>query len=144
MSNEEHFRKLERMYNSSQFNRFCSPKLTISKGAAELIIPIQEKFYHAGGAVHGAVYFKILDDVACYAVCSLVKDVFVSTTSFSIHFFRPVAFGKMKAIGKVINASRNAFVSEASLFNDEGKEIARGIGSYTRSRVPLSPDIGYR
>ena len=143
MSAEEHFRKLERMYGRAPCNGYYSPRLTISKGAAEVVIPIQQKFHHAVGAVHGSVYFKALDDAAFFAVNSLVEDVFVLTASFNIFLFRPVASGQMKAIGRVIQESKNIFVAEATLTNSEGEEVARGIGTYARSRAALSPDIGY-
>jgi uncharacterized protein (TIGR00369 family) len=143
MSTEEHFRKLERMYGKASCNEYYSPKLTISKGATILVIPVQQKFYHSVHAVHGSVYFKALDDAGFFAVNSLVEDVFVLTASFNIHLFRPVASGDMKAIGKVVQASRNMFIAEATLMNSKGEEIARGIGTYVRGKVPLSPEIGY-
>jgi len=49
----------------------------------------------------------------------------------------------MKAIGKVVQASKNMFIAEATLTKSEGEEIARGIGTHVRSKAPLSPDIGY-
>jgi acyl-coenzyme A thioesterase PaaI-like protein len=49
----------------------------------------------------------------------------------------------MKAIGKVLQASKNIFIAEATLTNSGGEEIARGIGTYVRSKSLLSPDIGY-
>ena len=143
MSTEEHFRKLERMYGKAPCNEYYSPKLTISNGATVLVIPVQRKFHHSVDAVHGSVYFKALDDAGFFAVNSLVEDVFVLTVSFSIHLLRPVASGDMKAIGKVVQASKNMFIAEATLTNSEGEEIARGIGTYVRSKAPLSPDIGY-
>jgi uncharacterized protein (TIGR00369 family) len=143
MSTEEHFRKLERMYGKAPCNEYYSPKLTISKGSTVLVIPVQRKFHHSVDAVHGSVYFKALDDAGFFAVNSLVEDVFVLTVSFSIHLLRPVASGDMKAIGKVVQASKNMFIAEATLTNSEGEEIARGIGTYVRSKAPLSPDIGY-
>ena len=99
--------------------------------------------HHSIHAVHGPVYFKALDDAAFFAVNSLVEDVFVLTASFGIHLFRPVSSGDMKAIGKVVQASKNMFIAEATLTNSEGEEIARGVGTYVRSKAPLSPDIGY-
>ena len=143
MITEEHFRKLERMYSRAPCNEYYSPKLTISEGATVLVMPVQEKFYHSVGAVHGSVYFKALDDAAFFAVNSLVEDVFVLTASFYVNLFRPVKSGEMKAIGKVIMASRNLFVAEATLVDGEGREIARGMGTYARSKALLSPDIGY-
>jgi uncharacterized protein (TIGR00369 family) len=143
MGNEEHFRKLERMYGRASCNEYYSPKLSISEGAAEVVIPVQQKFYHVLGAVHGSVYFKALDDAAFFAVNSLVEDVFVLTASFNVHLFQPITSGQMKAIGKVAQASRNMFVAEASLTDNDGMEIARGIGTYARSKAALSPNIGY-
>jgi uncharacterized protein (TIGR00369 family) len=143
LSSEEHFRKLERMYGTAPCNQYYSPKLTISEGATELTIPVQEKFHHSTGAVHGSVYFKALDDAGFFAANSLVEDVFVLTTSFNIHLFRPVASGQLRAVGRVIQASKNVFVAEASLLAGEGEEIARGTGTYARGKVLLSPDIGY-
>jgi hypothetical protein len=49
----------------------------------------------------------------------------------------------MKALGKVVMASRNLFVAEATLMDSEGQDVARGIGTYVRGKAPLSPDIGY-
>ncbi len=143
MKAQEHFRRLERMYSEAPCNEYYSPKLTISKGAAILVMPVQQRFYHSVHAVHGSVYFKALDDAAFFAVNSLVEDVFVLTVSFYIHLFRPVASGDMKAIGKVLQASKNIFIAEATLTNSGGEEIARGIGTYVRSKALLSPDIGY-
>lgn len=144
MGNEEHFRKLERMYGTAACNEYYSPKLSISEGTAEVVIPVQQKFYHVLGAVHGSVYFKALDDAAFFAVNSLVEDVFVLTASLSVHLFQPITSGQMKASGKVVHASRGMFVAEASLTDGDGVEIARGIGTYARSKAPLSPDIGYQ
>jgi uncharacterized protein (TIGR00369 family) len=143
MGNEEHFRKLERMYGRALCNEYYSPRLNISEGAAEVVIPVREKFHHVLGAVHGSVYFKALDDAAFFAVNSLVEDVFVLTSAFNVHLFQPVTSGEMRAVGRVVQASRHIFVAEASLKNSDAVEIARGIGTYARSRTPLSPDIGY-
>ncbi len=143
MDNEEHFRKLERMYGRASCNEYYSPKLSISKGTAEVVIPVQRKFHHVLGAVHGSVYFNALDDAAFFAVNSLVEDVFVLTASFNVHLFQPISSGQMRATGRVIQASKHMFVAEASLTDSDGVEIARGIGAYARSKAALSPDIGY-
>src|SRR5438132_132473 len=63
-TNEEHFRKLERMYQSAPINRYFAPVLRISEGSAQLTIPVKTDFFHAAHAVHGSVYFKALDDAA--------------------------------------------------------------------------------
>jgi len=144
MINKEHCRKLERMYASSPCNEYYAPILTVSNGTAELVIAIREDFFHSAGSTHGSVYFKALDDAAFFAVNSLVEDVLVLTVNFNVYLTRPVSHGKIKATGKVINASGNLLTAESSLFDSERREIAQGGGSFVRSKIKLSSDIGYK
>ena len=37
-----------------------------------------------------------------------------------------------------------AFFAEAELTDQEGNQIARGSGTFTRSKIPLTPEIGYQ
>ena len=104
---------------------------------------ISEKYFHALGAIHGSVYFKLLDDAAFFAVNSIVEDVFVLTTSFNSNIVRPVSSGKIVAKGEVRFVSKNLFIAESSLCNEQGKEIAFGTGHFAKSKVELSAEIGY-
>ena len=115
----------------------------MDEGYAEVVIPVRQDFFHAAGAVHGSVYFKALDDAAFFAVNSLVDDVFVLTVSFNIYLTRPISQGEMKAIGQVIHRSQRLFVAQSSLADSDGREIGLGSGTYMRSAIQLSPEIGY-
>lgn len=141
---KNHYRKLEDMYHSAPCNEYYSPKLTVSKGKAEIVIPIRKDFFHAAGATHGSVYFKALDDAAFFSVSSLVKDVFVLTSNFNIYLIRPITSGEMKAVGTVVSVTRSQFIAEAVLFDSKGREIARGSGCIVKSKISLSEGIGYR
>jgi len=143
VSNEEHYRKLERMYASAPCNKYYAPTLRVGNGRTELIIPIRSDFCHSAGAVHGAAYFKALDDAAFFAVSSLVDDVFVLTVSFNIYLTRPISEGKMKSIGRVVHRSQRVFVAESEVVDPNGREIARGSGTFMRSTIPLSPEVNY-
>jgi len=143
MLHEEHFRRLERTYVAAPCNQYYSPAITVSQGTSELIIPVDEKFFHSGRAVHGSVYFKALDDAAYFAVNSLVEDVAVLTVSFTIHFMRPVSEGHLKATGKVAHASERLFFAESVLTDSRNQVLATGAGTFVKSRVALSPEIGY-
>ncbi|MCF6194162.1 MAG: hypothetical protein L3J46_07505 [Kangiellaceae bacterium] len=81
MNSKEHFRRLEAMYQSAPLNEFYLPVMDVSDGTAEISINIEEKYFHAAQAVHGAVYFKMLDDAAFFAVSSLEMENMVLTTS---------------------------------------------------------------
>lgn len=143
---ENHYRKLERMYLSAPVNNILYNGITldIDDEEATLTLNIEPKFFHAANAIHGSVYFKMLDDAAFFAVQSLVKDVFVYTVSFNIQLLRPAASGMIKATGEVKFKSANLFIADAVLFNDKNKIIGRGSGNFMKSKIELSEDIGYR
>ena len=140
---DEHHRKLERMYAGAPISRLYEPKLTISAGKTELLLPVKPEFFHVAHAAHGSVYFKALDDAAFFAVASLVDEFFVLTASFTIYLLKPVTHGTMTARGDVVHRTKSAFVAEAVLFDSDGEQLARGSGSFVRSQVRLSPDLGY-
>ena len=140
---EEHHRRLERLYAAAPINRYFEPALRISEGRAEVTIPVKPEFFHAAGAVHGSVYFKALDDAAFFAANSLVFDVFVLTASFNVYLTRPISEGEIRASGIVVHRSTNLIVAESVLLDSGGRQIARGSGTFMRSRIALTPGIGY-
>lgn len=138
-----HFRKLERMYAFAPINVFFKPTILINHGSAEICIPIRPDFHHAANAVHGSVYFKAMDDAAFFAANSLIMEVFVLTVSFNVYFIRPISHGKLRAFGRVIHHSSRILIADSLLTDSEGREIARGSGTFMPSRISLSPEIGY-
>ena len=144
--NPKHFTKLEKMYLQANVNTmiFDTTTVRISAGEAEIGLEISEKYFHALGAIHGAVYFKLLDDAAFFAVNSMVKDAFVLTVSFNINIIRPVSKGLLKAVGKMKYQSRNYFVGESTLYDEKGREVAFGTGNFMKSKIALSENIGYK
>ena len=144
MSNNGHYRKLERMYLNAPVNEYYAPEIHISEGQAQVFIPVRKDFFHAADAVHGAVYFKLLDDSSFFAANSLVEDVFVLTVSYNVYFTRPVSEGVMKANAKVVQASKRLVVAESIVVDSEEREIARGSGTFMRSKIKLTEEIGYK
>ena len=141
---QEHYRKLENMYlKSAQINAFFKPELKIGRMEAEVKIPVRTDFFHAAQSVHGAVYFKALDDAAFFAVNSIVTDVFVLTLTFQLQLTRAIKAGVMTAKGKVLQNLGNQIIAESVLYDERGKEAARGSGVFVKSKVALSAEIGY-
>jgi uncharacterized protein (TIGR00369 family) len=143
MTTDEHFRKLENMMHSAPFVKMTGAKVVVTKGEAQITLPVRQDFFHAAGAMHGALYFLALDNAAFFSVNSLVEDVFVLTTSFTTYITRPVSEGVVVAVGKVVNQNRTQFIAESILFDSENREIARASGIFVRSKIPLSKKIGY-
>lgn len=139
-----HYRALERLYAAAPVNHVFPSRLAISDaGKATISFEIEERHFHAAGAAHGTIYFKMLDDAAFYAANTLVTDRFLLTTAFNLHFTAPVKAGPIRAEGKWISGRRRVFVAESRLIDAEGEEIARGTGTFMRSHIPLSGLKGY-
>ncbi|MHA2028992.1 MAG: PaaI family thioesterase [Candidatus Kariarchaeaceae archaeon] len=143
MANEDHFRRLEKMYHGHNLNKVFNAQLKIFDKEAEIRIPIGDHLFHAADAAHGAVYFKALDDVAFFAANSIVEDVFLLTTSFNIYLTKPVTEGIITAKGKLVNYNKRQYIAEAVLYNSEEIEIGRGSGVYVPSKMLLSDKLGY-
>lgn len=143
MTSQEHYRKLERMYLGARVNEYFSPSIQIGEGTAEISIEVRPDFFHAANAVHGYLYFKVLDDSTFFAVNSLVEDVFVLTVSFHLHFTRPVTKGVLKATAEVVHRSKRLFIAEGVAVDSRGREVGRGSGTFMRSDIRLTPEVGY-
>lgn len=139
-----HFRALESLYAAAPINRLFDSSLEIAEaGLARIRFTIDERYFHAGGAAHGTSYFKMLDDAAFYACNSLVTDRFLLTTQFNLLFTRPLCEGPVTAEGRWISGRRRVFVADARLIDEEGEEVARGTGTFMRSRIALASLPGY-
>ena len=146
MDVEKHFRRLEKMYLKSNVNQnlYESTEVLIENKKATISIEISDKYFHALGAIHGSVYFKLLDDAAFFAANSVVTDKFLLTSNFNINLIRPANKGRITAIGELNFQSKNLFIATASLRNEQAKEIAFGTGHFMKSQIELTEKIGYR
>ena len=139
-----HYRALERLYQSAAINTVFPSRLTLTaEGRSRIDFAVTPAGYHAAGAAHGTIYFKMLDDAAFYAANTLVTDRFLLTTAFNLHFSRPVRAGEVRAEGRWVSGRRRVLVAEARLVDSDGEEIGRGTGTFMRSRIPLSSLPGY-
>ncbi len=142
---QAHFRALEALYRSAPVNRLFESALTLGEpGHSAISFTVAPDSYHAAGAAHGTLYFKMLDDAAFYAANSLVSDRFLLTTAFNLHFTKPLGVGEARAEGRWISGRRRVFVAEARIVDSSGEECARGTGTFLRSHITLAGLAGYR
>ena len=142
---ETHYRALERLYRSAPINNTFASRLEVTgEGRARIVFDVRPDTFHAAGAAHGTLYFKMLDDAAFYAANTLVTDRFLLTTSFNLHFTAPVREGQVVAEGRWVSGRRRVFVAESRLLDEAGEEVGRGTGTFMKSRIPLSGLDGYR
>jgi uncharacterized protein (TIGR00369 family) len=140
-----HLHALESLYNSAPINRLFQSHIVLPEaGRSEIRFMVEHDSFHAAGAAHGTLYFKMLDDAAFYAANGLVSDRFLLTTAFNLHFTKPMRGGEARAEGRWISGKRRVFVAEARIVDSEGEECARGTGTFMRSHIALSGLDGYR
>ena len=139
-----HFAALESLYRAAPINQLFRSRLeVVEAGVARIHFTVDESVYHAAGAAHGTIYFKMLDDAAFYAANSLVSDRFMLTTAFNLLLTRPIKAGPAVAEGRWVSGKRRVMVADAHLLDAGGEEVARGTGTFMRSHFPLSSLPGY-
>ncbi len=143
MIDATHYRSLEKMYLAAPINHIFNPRIIVSKESAEIEIEINGSLFHSAGAVHGSIYFKMLDDAAFFAANSIVEKYFVLTHSFTIRFYRPVSSGRMTSYGKVIDRTKQKIQAESIVYDDKGRKIGSGKGIFVQGKLPLVEALGY-
>ena len=133
----KHFAALESMYLSAPTNEYYQPTIKVSDEASEISIQVEPKFFHSGGALHGSVYFKLLDDAAFFAANSVELEYFVLTADFRIDLLRPCVGGRITATGSIIRAGRQDILAESCLYDESRRLLATGRGRFSRGRTPL-------
>ena len=139
-----HLRGLESLYAAAPIQGRYKSRLALpEEGISRLEFEVERDFFHAAGAAHGSVYFKMLDDAAFFAANTLVSDRFLLTTAFNLLFTRPMNAGPAIAEGRWISGRRRVLVADARILDSEGEECARGTGTFMRSHIPLAGLDGY-
>ncbi|AIT80390.1 PaaI family thioesterase [Novosphingobium pentaromativorans] len=139
-----HWRALESLYASAAINeKFRSALQITGEGLSCITFDVGPDCFHAAGAAHGTIYFKMLDDAAFYAANTLITDRFLLTTSFNLLLSKPIKGGTVRAEGRWVSGRRRVLVAESRLIDEEGDEVGRGTGTFMRSRIPLSGLPGY-
>ena len=139
-----HLASLESLYRAAPVNALFRSSIEIpEQGLARIRFEVDPDVFHAAGAAHGTLYFKMMDDAAFYACNSMVSDRFLLTTAFNLNFTRPLKAGPVVAEGRWVSGKRRVFVGEARLVDSSGEEAARGTGTFMRSHIPLAGLPGY-
>ena len=125
-----HYKKLEKIYLNANLNKeiYSNTEIIISKNYSEIKMPIKKDYFHALEAIHGSVYFKMLDDAAFFAAQSVVEDYMLLTASFNITFRMPVPKGHIKSVGIFCSVSQKEYSAESKMYNSRNELVAFGNG----------------
>ncbi|MBO3698993.1 PaaI family thioesterase [Roseivirga sp. E12] len=140
-----HYDRLEQMFHSAPIqNMLIGAEMSVEERKAIYSLNISKDYFHAAEALHGAIYFKLLDDAAYFAAASIESTYFLLTKSYTIHFKRPVEVDQLTATGEVVSENEKEIVSMSRIVNSAGKIVAEGEGLFVRSRKLLVDQVGYR
>ncbi|OEK06549.1 PaaI family thioesterase [Roseivirga misakiensis] len=140
----EHYRNLENMFHAAPIQKILSgAEMKVSEGKATYKLAIKQDYFHAAEAMHGAIYFKMLDDAAYFAAASMESTYFLLTKTYNIEFIRPVLIDQLIAVGEIISVEENRFLSKSSIQNSARKVVATGEGIFVRSKKLLANQGGY-
>jgi uncharacterized protein (TIGR00369 family) len=138
-----HFAHLQRIYESAPCNKFYPElQMKLEPGRCVLTTPVMHEHFHSGGALHGAVFFKFLDDAAYFACATREPLYFLLTVSYHLKFLRAASEGFMWAEGKWMAEKDNAFVGSSVLYDNKDRVLARGEGVFVRSALPWDNAMG--
>ncbi|MBK8487540.1 MAG: PaaI family thioesterase [Bacteroidetes bacterium] len=134
-----HYRRLEQMFLKAPVTQlFKNSSIEIAPNKCMITWNVDSHFFHAGKSLHGAAYFKMLDDAAYFAAASLNDVQFILTKTFQVKFIRPVTGGLITAEG-VAKRDANGFIKATSILrSQDNKILARSEGVFAVSKLLLS------
>src|SRR5690349_24535753 len=81
---------------------------------------------HGGGVVQGGVITQIADAAMGMSLATLQPDgIWNTTIELKINFIRPAIEGRLRAVGRVIEMRQTLLFSEADVFDDRDRLVAR-------------------
>ena len=122
---------LRRIYETSPFNNFVGNKLEeLEEGYVVYSLKIAPHHKNVNQAVHGGVFFSILDSVMGATVRSITKQP-IATINSSINFFAPLREGdQIFASAKVVQCGKSIVTAEGEVKDCNGTVLAKSIGTF--------------
>ena len=127
---------LRDIYERSPFNNFIGNKLEmLEEGHVVYSLKIEPHHKNVNQAVHGGVFFSILDSVMGATVRSVTKQP-ITTINSSINFFAPLREGnQIFASSKVVQCGKSIVTAEGEIKDCNGTVLAKTIGTFKIIRL---------
>jgi len=100
---------------------------------AVISIEMRDDLRQPSGVLHGGVTATLIDTAMAFAVRTrLPIDEATATIDLTVHYLRPHITGTFTCTAKIVRAGKRIFTVSADVVNEEGKQIATAISTYTR------------
>jgi acyl-CoA thioesterase len=105
--------------------------LRCEDGECIIELTLDERHMSMAARAHGGVLFSMLDTAMGRSILSqLPTGQGCATLEASIHYFRPVQAGRIRAEGRTIRKTRRTAYAEGTLLDGEGHMLARSSGTF--------------
>ena len=123
--------ELRKIYESSPFNNDLGIRLeSFEEGAVCYSLMVSHRHQNVNNAVHGGVYFSILDSVMGATIRSVTRQRIVTINS-TIHFLAPLTEGnKIVAKAVIIQKGKSIVTAEGYVSDAAGTPLARMVGTF--------------
>lgn len=126
--NPEHIKAVIDLCNQGPFFRLLSIEVReLRKGYCKVEVNLENKHLNPFGGVHGGVYSSLIDTATYLAVYYDVEEnAGLISLDIKVDYLAPIKEGRLVVEGKRIKVGRSICISEASIFNSQGKHLAYG------------------
>ena len=137
MGKRRSFKQVRDAFNKSPYHRLLGIEVTdIRKGKSRVRMAFRQKLSHLDGFVAGGAIASLADSSVAMALMSLVEpSKKIMVIEFKINFFVRVYEGELTAETEIIHKNSNTAVGATEVMNEDGKLVAKLIGTYNIERV---------
>lgn len=123
--------ELKEIYETSPFNNYLGIKLEkYEEGSVVYSIKVTPDHKNVNKAIHGGVYFSILDTVMGATVRSVTKNP-ITTINSTINFIAPLKEGdQMIASANLVRSGKSIAFAEGELKDCNGLVLAKSVGTF--------------
>jgi len=134
---QQHYQRLKHLYTDASSEHATGP-VDISYGYAEVVGVIEEEVGRS--VVTRVPHQQLLTDVASLAAGSVEKEGQLSLEHFNVSVNQPDYRGSVRASAEVVLAEPPRYHVRATLFGEDGEELAEALAFFEPSGKDLPPD----
>lgn len=102
-------------------------------GEAVIEVKMREELRQPYGLLHGGITATLIDTAMAFALVTRIGEHEKATTvDLSVHYLRPHTVGTFSCTAKVVRAGKRIITLSADVVNEEGKQIATSLATYTK------------
>lgn len=105
----------------------------LEKGFAVVEMDFAAHLQQNRGLLHGGATASLIDTATAFAVASMLGEgESASTVEMTVHYLRPVTFGKISAEAKILRAGKRLFTVNADVSDSDGRIVATSLATYSK------------